>query len=45
MIALKIKNNKYGINYVSQGLELCWGISEYGNKTYTISYAFRKCSF
>ncbi len=32
------KKYKYGINYTNNGPELCWGISEYGNKTYTISY-------
>jgi len=31
------KANKNGINYVSGGLELCWGI-EYGKHTYTVSY-------
>ena len=39
------KAYKYGINYVSQGLELCWGISEYGNKTYTISYDLENAVF
>ena len=39
------KKYKYGINYVSQGLELCWGISEYGNKTYTISYDLENAVF
>lgn len=32
------KKYLYGINYVPEGIELCWGISEYGNKTYTLSY-------
>lgn len=32
------KAYKNGINYVSNGLELCWGISEYGNHTYTLKY-------
>ncbi len=31
------KNNKNGINYTDDGLELCWGI-EYGFHTYTIQY-------
>ena len=32
------KAYKCGINYVSNGLELCWGISEYGSHTYTVKY-------
>lgn len=32
------KAYKSGINYTSNGLELCWGISEYGNRKYTLSY-------
>lgn len=32
------KANKHGINYIENGLELCWGISNYGNKTYTLKY-------
>ena len=32
------KSYKNGINYVSDGLELCWGISNYGDRTYTLSY-------
>ena len=32
------KAYKSGINYVSNGLELCWGISEYGHRTYTLKY-------
>jgi len=32
------KANKCGINYVSDGVELCWGISSYGTHTYTVSY-------
>lgn len=32
------KKYKYGINYTNKGLELCWGISDYGNKSYTLSY-------
>lgn len=31
------KANKNGINYTSDGLELCWGI-EYGTHTYTLNY-------
>lgn len=27
-----------GINEISNGVELCWGISSYGNHIYTISY-------
>lgn len=32
------KAYKSGINHIPNGLELCWGISEYGNKTYTLKY-------
>lgn len=32
------KAYKCGINEVSDGVELCWGISEYGKNTYTITY-------
>ena len=32
------KAYKNGINYISDGLELCWGISEYGNHTYVLTY-------
>lgn len=32
------KAYKNGINYISDGLELCWGISKYGNNEYTLTY-------
>ena len=32
------KKYKNGINYISNGLELCFGISSYGSNTYTLSY-------
>lgn len=32
------KAYKNGINYLTNGLELCWGISEYGEKVYTLNY-------
>ncbi len=32
------KAYKNGINYISNGLELCWGISEYGSHTYVLKY-------
>lgn len=32
------KAYKCGINKVSDGVELCWGISSYGKHTYTLSY-------
>lgn len=35
--AKSTKNNKNGINYTNNGLELCWGI-EYGSHTYTVKY-------
>lgn len=35
---LASKAYKCGINKISGGLELCWGISEYGSRTYTLKY-------
>ena len=35
---LESKANKSGINQISDGVELCWGISEYGSHTYTAQY-------
>lgn len=32
------KAYKNGINKISNGVELCFGISEYGNRTYTLKY-------
>ncbi|MEG1895088.1 MAG: DUF2207 domain-containing protein [Oscillospiraceae bacterium] len=32
------KANRCGINYTDNGYEICFGISEYGQNTYTISY-------
>ena len=32
------KKDKCGINKTDEGIELCWGISEYGKRTYRISY-------
>ena len=32
------KKNKCGINTISNGVELCWGISSYGEKTYIAHY-------
>lgn len=32
------KAYKNGINYISDGIELCWGISEYGYHNYTLTY-------
>lgn len=32
------KAYKNGINYISNGLELCWGISEYGYHNYKLTY-------
>ncbi len=36
--SLQSKAYKNGINYINNGLELCWGISKYGNNVYTLSY-------
>ena len=35
---LSSKAYKCGINYISNGVELCWGISAYGNHSYTVKY-------
>lgn len=35
---LKDKAYKSGINYISNGLELCWGISTYGYHNYVLTY-------
>lgn len=35
---LSSKANKCGINKISNGVELCWGISSYGSHTYTAQY-------
>ena len=35
---LESKANKSGINQLSNGIELCWGISKYGSHTYTAKY-------
>lgn len=35
---LASKANKCGINKISNGVELCWGISKYGSHTYTAKY-------
>lgn len=35
---LASKANKCGINKVSDGVELCWGISSYGSHIYTVKY-------
>ena len=32
------KAHKCGINYIEDGVELCWGISKYGKHTYTVNY-------
>lgn len=35
---LQSKANKCGIHQISNGIELCWGISQYGSHTYTAKY-------
>ena len=35
---LESKAYKCGINNIADGVELCWGISNYGNHTYTLTY-------
>lgn len=39
---LSSKANKCGINKISNGVELCWGISSYGTHTYTVQYTITK---
>lgn len=36
--SLSSKAYKCGINRISNGVELCWGISKYGSHTYTVKY-------
>ena len=36
--SLSSKAYQCGINRISNGVELCWGISEYGSNTYTVKY-------
>ena len=36
--SLSSKAYKCGINKISNGVELCWGISKYGSHTYTVKY-------
>lgn len=36
--SLQSKAQKCGINKVSNGVELCWGISNYGSHAYTVKY-------
>ena len=36
--SLSSKAYKCGINKISNGVELCWGISSYGSNTYTVKY-------
>lgn len=40
--SLSNKAYKCGINKISNGVELCWGISEYGSHTYTVNYTITK---
>lgn len=35
---LNDKSYKNGFNYIDNGIELCWGLSEYGHRTYTLKY-------
>ena len=36
--SLSTKAYKCGINKISNGVELCWGISQYGSHTYNVKY-------
>lgn len=40
--SLDSKAYKCGINKISNGVELCWGISKYGSHTYTVKYNISK---
>ena len=40
--SLASKANKCGINKISNGVEICWGISSYGSHTYKIKYNISK---
>lgn len=35
---LSSKAQKCGLNKISNGVEICWGISSYGSHTYTVKY-------
>ena len=37
--SLSAKAYKCAINKISNGVELCWGISKYGSHTYTVKYS------
>ncbi len=39
------KQYKNGFNYTDEGTELCWGISDYGNKVYTLEYDIQNLIF
>lgn len=34
----EMKRYKNGINHISNGIELCWGVSDYGHKIYVLKY-------
>ena len=36
--SLSSKAYKCGINYINNGVEICWGISSYGSNTYIVKY-------
>ena len=36
--SLSAKAYTCGLNYISNGVEICWGISSYGYHSYTVSY-------
>ena len=36
--SFEAKKYKCGLNYVNDGIEICWGKSEYGNKKYIVEY-------
>ena len=36
------KANRCGLNSISNGYEICWGIGEYGHRTYTVDYTLTR---
>ena len=36
--SFKEKSYSNGLNYIDNGVEICWGISDYGMHTYTLNY-------
>ncbi len=43
--SMSSKDGYYGINYVSEGLELCFGKSDYSRHTFTLTYTLSNAIF